>query len=1142
MRRIVTMVSVLALSLGSALGAQTPAVQESARQIPVAYQVDVVVVGGSTGAVAAAAAAARQGAKVFLAAPHPYLGDDMTATLRLWLEPGEVPTAPLAKQVFTDKGAPPPPPLGVNCFKYRYETDQPSASPHKDTRTPSMLADGAWGDAVKESVQYNTDVRITADLGHAQKIGSVRIMAHHRDGQKGFDVESATVELSDDKQTWKPIATLRGPRNSEDYIVLSAPVDQKARYVRVFVKKPADASRILLGEIEIAGPQPQQPKSSQPARSPSPRPMHVKKVLDATLLEAGVSFLYDCYATDVLRDGAGNPCGIVMANRAGRQAVVAKVIIDATPRACVARMAGGKFRPYPAGEHVFRHVVIGGEVQTGAGLTARRIEPPFFGPYPNRAKTSSGTFQIIEYTVRTAMKDDSYGSWAAAERRARDLTYHAQQQFTSDVLFEVPPDAMHAAVPADGPSQGVQQIPLTAFQPAGVARVYVLGGCADVARAAAEQLLRPLALMDLGVRIGQAAAAEAKSLPAPAGVKVPGAAASATTVPGEVHETLIGVRPTQKLPTIAQEPRPLAVLAQVDVVVIGGGTAGAPAGIAAARQGAKTLVIESLHGLGGVGTLGAISNYCFGNRVGFSATVGGGTAWIIEQKMDWWRKALGQAGADVWFGAIGCGTVVKDQQVIGVVVATPQGRGIVLAKVVVDATGNADLAAAAGVPCKYTDASELAMQGTGLPSRQLGATYTNTDFTITDDTDMVDVWQMLIHAKHKYPEAFDQGQLIDTRERRCVVGDFTMTILDQINRRTYPDTVCQALGGSYDTHGYTVDPYLIVVHPETTKLIVDVPYRCLLPKGLEGLLVTGLGLSAHRDALPLVRMQPDMQNLGYATGVAAAMAAKAGTLVRHIDIRALQKHLIEIGNLKPGVLDQQDSYPALAEQIAAVAKNLPKKREAAAVLFAQPEQAVPQLQKAYSKAAEKDRLDYALVLGVLGDATGLEPLMAEVRRAAQWDAGWNYKGMGQFGNALSPLDACIVALGRTGDRRAVPVVLEKLRTLTAADAFSHHRAVGLALEMLGDPAAARPLADLLAKPGISGYVHATVDVAIEREAPGGTNAEETRRNSIRELLLARALFRCGDYHGQGRKILEAYTHDLRGHLARHAQAVLETGK
>ena len=60
--------------------------------------------------------------------------------------------------------------------------------------------------------------------------------------------------------------------------------------------------------------------------------------------------------------------------------------------------------------------------------------------------------------------------------------------------------------------------------------------------------------------------------------------------------------------------------------------------------------------------------------------------------------------------------------------------------------------------------------------------------------------------------------------------------------------------------------------------------------------------------------------------------------------------------------------------------------------------------------------------------------------------------------------------------------------------------------------------------------------------PGGTNAEQTRRESLRELMLARALYRCGDYNGLGRKILETYTHDLRGHLARHAQAVLDEGK
>ena len=78
----------------------------------------------------------------------------------------------------------------------------------------------------------------------------------------------------------------------------------------------------------------------------------------------------------------------------------------------------------------------------------------------------------------------------------------------------------------------------------------------------------------------------------------------------------------------------------------------------------------------------------------------------------------------------------------------------------------------------------------------------------------------------------------------------------------------------------------------------------------------------------------------------------------------------------------------------------------------------------------------------------------------------------------------------------------------------------------------------------TGYVHDTVQEAQRRdqESPGGTNAVQTRRNSLRELALARALFRCGDYGGMGRQILTRYTHDLRGHLARHAKAVLEKGK
>ncbi|TVS15620.1 MAG: hypothetical protein EA424_15570, partial [Planctomycetaceae bacterium] len=65
-----------------------------------------------------------------------------------------------------------------------------------------------------------------------------------------------------------------------------------------------------------------------------------------------------------------------------------------------------------------------------------------------------------------------------------------------------------------------------------------------------------------------------------------------------------------------------------------------------AREGAKVLVVEYLHMLGGVGTAGLISTYHWGNREGFTATVPGGARWEPEQKAEWWRETLRDAGAE----------------------------------------------------------------------------------------------------------------------------------------------------------------------------------------------------------------------------------------------------------------------------------------------------------------------------------------------------------------------------------------------------------------------------------------------------------------------------------------------------------------
>ena len=95
-------------------------VSESARDIPVVAEADVVVVGGSTGGAAAAVEAAKRGASVLLITPWTYLGEDLCSTYRLWLGPGEEPASPLAKDMFSH-------PNDRRGLRYTYEADMPSA-------------------------------------------------------------------------------------------------------------------------------------------------------------------------------------------------------------------------------------------------------------------------------------------------------------------------------------------------------------------------------------------------------------------------------------------------------------------------------------------------------------------------------------------------------------------------------------------------------------------------------------------------------------------------------------------------------------------------------------------------------------------------------------------------------------------------------------------------------------------------------------------------------------------------------------------------------------------------------------------------------------------------------------------------------
>jgi len=175
----------------------------------------------------------------------------------------------------------------------------------------------------------------------------------------------------------------------------------------------------------------------------------------------------------------------------------------------------------------------------------------------------------------------------------------------------------------------------------------------------------------------------------------------------------------------------------------------------------------------------------------------------------------------------------------------------------------------------------------------------------------------------------------------------------------------------------------------------------------------------------------------------------------------------------------------------------------------------------------------AKVLGFLEQRDGVAELVGALD-VAEFDAKILQGRMAEYAHLPTPVDALILALGYSGDDRALDPILRKIAQLDAETTLSHHRSVALALENLASPEACQPLARLLAKPGMSWH-------AMEKIEPLHDFPMERRRREgpLREIVLARALYRCGDWDGVAARILESYCRDLRGLFARHARSVLQ---
>ena len=1004
MKKLITSILIYA-SAPLILQAQSDAtIVEGKRTLPLAYDVDVVVAGGSLAGVEAATAAAEKGASVLLVDSRPYIGYDFCATQKLWLEPGEKPATPLSRKLFGDR----------------------------------------------------------------------------------------------------QVVT----------------------------------------------------------------PMQVKRTLDNALLDHGVQFLTGTFPAELLIDEEGNPAGLTIVNRSGRQAIRAKIVIDATPDAVLARQSEAEFQPFQPGEKEAQFIVVGGEPsEKGNGKKIPEVRFISKRTPKGSKETSIQEYPIYQYTLTIPNEADTFRSRSRDLNRMRTAAYDDGMFDHSERLLFFPDNPI---VPAEVGNEKEGELSPGLFRPKGVVNFYVLSAYAGASDAVRKTLFQsPSRLAPAGRDIGIEAAARARGISSPGELQFPGGATGSSEA--TVSEVAASFR-FQECPQVELPAHDLPVLGRWDVVVVGGGTSGAPAAIGASRGGARTLLIEYQDELGGVGTAGLVANYWYGLQNGFTAEVdkalGIDNQWWPVQKAEWLRSELMKSNAEVWFGSFGCGAVMKGDKVSGVVVATPFGRGVVLADVVVDGTGNADISAAAGAATQYSISAsgDLTVQVAGYPDRDLGTRHNNTAYGMTNDADVLDRTHLLLTARQsggvKKQSPHDMGHLIDTRDRRRIVGDYNLGTWDVVTGRTFPDTISHH-SSNFDAGALPDDLMFLLKDMKGPVYICDMPYRCLIPEGLEGLLVTGLSASAHRDAMTMTRMQRDLQNQGFAAGGAAALAVRTtGGLVREIDLKRLQRDLVRSGCLEERVLTDTDSFPMDEEAIKAAVKTLHaltidvhQKREhddtlpALAVVMGNPEQSIPFLKEAFETAGNLEtRINFARILAVLGDSSGREVLLEAVNQAPDWGDGWDFSSQREKANSFGNVDRLVIALGFLETPEVQPSLIHKLELLEADSPLSHYKAVCLALRLNKHQLLTEPLAHLLNKPGVKGHIQPLSYYA----ASGGTDEKLSQRHRVnaqggfelnakfKEVLVAALLFECGDHEGLGREILESYTKDVNGHFAAYAHHILNS--
>ena len=405
----------------------------------------------------------------------------------------------------------------------------------------------------------------------------------------------------------------------------------------------------------------------------------------------------------------------------------------------------------------------------------------------------------------------------------------------------------------------------------------------------------------------------------------------------------------------------IPISAQVDVLVVGGGPAGFAAAVAAARSGVKTLLVERYGFLGGMATAGLVNPFMVSRIEGelnlqgiFGEVIDRLNAENAAQEGELFgqphivfdseilksilQEMVKESGAKPILHSLATGVILKDNILKGIAIENKSGQQRILSKVIIDATGDGDIAFMAGVPCETGRKEDGLAQPMTLnfrvggvdtsrmPSRdeinrlyikakkdkefscprekllwfetiRAGELHFNTtrvpkrdgtkveDLTAAELEARQQVMGLVRFLKNRVP-GFENSYLLSTaaqigvRETRRIKGEYVLTKDNILCGQKFEDAVARA---SYPIDIHNPEGEGTIFQPLPEGVYYEIPYRCLVPQKIDNLLVAGRPISVTHEALSSTRVMPTCMATGEAAGTAAAISAKKNIIPRKID-------------------------------------------------------------------------------------------------------------------------------------------------------------------------------------------------------------------------------------------------------------------